>query len=232
MRALQKAFGRKLPLAVIFRSTTPRALALEVDRSAGSEPAPRVIELEGIGDEPPFFMVNAFTGLVEVAKRLDSGHPILSLIGDNERALSGNYDLYEEAYEHVRTILATRPHGPYMVGGWSAGGIMAYEIAQQLESLGHHVALLVLFDTSNPFFMREYSKIETFRARIVDSMRYHRANLSQDGFRSDARLHSVASLAPALVQPSCLANRYPASAIAPTTPAKSQSREPAQTRGV
>lgn len=176
---IAEAFDRKLPLAVIFRSTTPRALALEVDRNAASEPAPRVIELEGIGDEPPFFMVNAFTGLVEVAKRLDSGHPILSLIGDDERALSGNYDLYEEAYEHVRTILATRSHGPYMVGGWSAGGIMAYEIAQRLESLGHHVALLVLFDTSNPFFMREYSKIETFRARIVDSIRYHRANLGR-----------------------------------------------------
>ncbi len=176
---IAETFDRKLPLAVIFRSTTARALALEVDRSAGSEPAPRVIELEGIGEEPPFFMVNAFTGLVEVAKRLDSGHPILSLIGDDQRALSGNYDLYEEAYEHVRTILATRPHGPYMVGGWSAGGIMAYEIAQRLESLGHHVALLVLFDTSNPFFMREYSKIETFRARIVDSVRYHRANLGR-----------------------------------------------------
>jgi thioesterase domain-containing protein len=66
-----------------------------------------------------------------------------------------------------------------MVGGWSAGGIMAYEIAQRLESLGHHVALLVLFDTSNPFFMREYSKIETFRARILDSVRYHRANLGR-----------------------------------------------------
>jgi thioesterase domain-containing protein len=176
---IAETFDRKLPLAVIFRSTTPRALALEVDRSVGAEPAPRVIELEGVGEEPPFFMVNAFTGLIEVAKRLDSGHPILSLIGDDERALSGSYDLYEEAYEHVRTILATRAHGPYMVGGWSAGGIMAYEIAQRLESLGHHVALLVLFDTSNPFFMREYSKIETFRTRIADSVRYHRANLGR-----------------------------------------------------
>lgn len=174
-------FGRKLPLAVIFRSTTPRALAREID-GADLDQAPRIITLEGVGDQPPFFMVNAFTGLVDVAKRLDSGHPILSLIGDDKRALSDNYDFYQEAREHVRTILATRTRGPYKVGGWSAGGIMAYEIAQQLERLGHHVALLVLFDTANPFFMREYSKLEEFRAWIADSFRYHRANLGRMDF--------------------------------------------------
>lgn len=176
------SFGRKLPLAVIFRSTTPAALALEIDAPAGGDGAPRLIALEGLGDQPPFFMVNAFTGLVDVAKRLDSGHQILSLIGDDERALSGSYDLYREARGHVRTILATRPCGPYMVGGWSAGGVMAYEIAQQLESAGHHVALLVLFDTANPFFMREYSKLEVFRTWIADSFRYHRANLGRMDF--------------------------------------------------
>jgi hypothetical protein len=69
-----------------------------------------------------------------------------------------------------------------MIGGWSAGGIMAYEISQQLESLGHHVALLVLFDTPNPFFMREYSKIEAFRVRSTDSFKYHLANLRRMDF--------------------------------------------------
>ena len=174
---IAESFNRKLPLAVIFRSTTPAALALEIDAPAGLDDAPRVIALEGLGDQPPFFMVNAFTGLVDVAKRLDSGHQILSLIGDDRRALAPDYDLYAEAREHVRTILATRPRGPYMVGGWSAGGIMAYEIAQQLAASGHHVALLVLFDTANPFFMREYSKLEQLRARLADSFRYHLARL-------------------------------------------------------
>jgi thioesterase domain-containing protein len=174
---IAETFSRKLPLAVIFRSTTPAALALEIDAPAGLDDAPRVIALEALGDQPPFFMVNAFTGLVDVAKRLDSGHQILSLIGDDRRALAPDYDLFAEAREHVRTILATRPRGPYMVGGWSAGGIMAYEIAQQLAAGGHHVALLVLFDTANPFFMREYSKLEQLRARLADSFRYHLGRL-------------------------------------------------------
>jgi thioesterase domain-containing protein len=177
MALIAETFGRKLPLAVIFRSPTPRALALEIDAGAALDQAPRVIALDSVGDQPPFFMVNAFTGLVEIARRLDSGHPILSLIGDDDFALSGNYDLYQEARNHVSTILSTRDRGPYLVGGWSAGGIMAYEIAQQLEHLGHHVALLVLFDTANPFFMREYSKIEEFRVWVADSFRYHRDNL-------------------------------------------------------
>ena len=182
MAGIADIFGRKLPLAVIFRSATPRALALEIDGRVGLDQAPRLIALDTGGDQPPFFMVNAFTGLVDVAKRLDSGHPILSLIGDDDFALSGGYDLFQEAREHVRTILSTRERGPYLVGGWSAGGIIAYEIALQLESLGHQVALLVLFDTANPFFMHEYSKIEEFRARVADSFRYHRDNLGRMSF--------------------------------------------------
>ena len=60
------------------------------------------------------------------------------------------YDFAEIARLHVKTILGVRPHGPYVVGGFSAGGPLAYEIAQQLIADGHEVALLALFDSSCP----------------------------------------------------------------------------------
>ena len=176
MARISETFGRKIPLALIFRFSTPEKLAAELAQQTASDEPLRLLELDE-GDQPPFFMVNAFTGLVEVAKRLDSGHPILSLIGDDAKALSGSYDLFEEAGEHVRTILTRRPRGPYLIGGWSAGGVMAFEIAQSLKALGREVALLVLFDAPNPFFMREYSRVEHFRIWIRESFAYHRANL-------------------------------------------------------
>ena len=47
-------------------------------------------------------------------------------------------------------IRRRQPHGPYYFGGWSAGGILAYEAAQQLERVGEKVARLVLLDSPNP----------------------------------------------------------------------------------
>jgi thioesterase domain-containing protein len=50
----------------------------------------------------------------------------------------------------VKLIRAVQPSGPYFVGGWCAAGLIAYEIAQQLQVQGQEVALLVLFDSVNP----------------------------------------------------------------------------------
>jgi len=50
----------------------------------------------------------------------------------------------------VETIRDAQPRGPYFVGGWSAAGVVAYEIAQQLSAQGQEVALLVLFDAVTP----------------------------------------------------------------------------------
>jgi thioesterase domain-containing protein len=80
----------------------------------------------------------------------------LSLIG-YEETQDENYTIADEADAHIKTILARQPHGPYMLGGCSASGIVAYEIAQRLHAQGHQVGLLVLFDAPNPYFMREYS---------------------------------------------------------------------------
>src|SRR5262249_13106066 len=47
-------------------------------------------------------------------------------------------------------IRALRPHGPYLLAGYSGGGIVAFEMAQQLTALGEEVPLLVFFDTFHP----------------------------------------------------------------------------------
>ena len=49
-----------------------------------------------------------------------------------------------------RKIRALRPHGPYLLAGYSGGGVVAFEMAQQLKALGEEVPLLVFFDTYHP----------------------------------------------------------------------------------
>jgi thioesterase domain-containing protein/acyl carrier protein len=113
---------------------------------------------------PPFFVVNSYPYFIDVVKLLDADQPVLSLVAKEAMEESSNYDLVREAAAHVETILEYAPHGPYRVGGFCASGIVAYEVAQQLVDRRHDVELLVLFDTVNPHFMKDYSP---FRRSVV-----------------------------------------------------------------
>jgi thioesterase domain-containing protein len=116
----------------------------------------RMIALQPAGERPPFFIVDSFPYFIDVVQLTGADQPILSLIG-YEDTQDNSYTIADEADAHIKRILERQPRGPYMLGGCSASGIVAYEIAQQLRARGHEVGLLVLFETPNPYFMREYS---------------------------------------------------------------------------
>jgi thioesterase domain-containing protein len=55
------------------------------------------------------------------------------------------------ARQYVEAIRQVQPEGPYHLGGWSLGGVVALEMAQQLLGAGHDVGLLAFLDTTIPF---------------------------------------------------------------------------------
>jgi thioesterase domain-containing protein len=59
-------------------------------------------------------------------------------------------NLPEMASAYLEEVRAVQPHGPYYLGGFSLGGEIAFEMAQQLLAAGEEVGLLALFDTANP----------------------------------------------------------------------------------
>lgn len=132
---------------------------------AGSESAPRSSEPryrhlvsmhpgQG-GDRVPFFLVAGMFGNV-----LNLRH-LAHLLG-NERRFFGlqarglyGTDRPHETFEEMATaylaeLRAVQPHGPYLLGGFSGGGITAYEMSRQLQAAGESVALLVMLDTYLP----------------------------------------------------------------------------------
>jgi thioesterase domain-containing protein len=52
------------------------------------------------------------------------------------------------AASHLQTLRTVRPHGPYIIGGFCLGGIVAYELAQQIAASGEKVEMLLLIDAS------------------------------------------------------------------------------------
>jgi thioesterase domain-containing protein len=119
----------------------------------------RIVPLQAEGTKLPFYMVDSYPHFIDVVKLMADDRPIISLIGHEEILMTGNYSIADEAARHVQTMLEYQPTGPYMIGGCSASGIVAFETAQQMCALGREVRLLVLFDTPNPHYMREYSAL-------------------------------------------------------------------------
>jgi thioesterase domain-containing protein len=127
------------------------------------------------GTLPPFFCVAGVggnpTGERGLAAALGTDQPVFAL---QHRGVDGDrephHDISAMAREFVGDIRKIQPHGPYYLGGFSAGGVAAFEVARQLTLVGERVALLVLLDSFNPA-LEKWTSLE--RARIFARLAYH-----------------------------------------------------------
>ncbi|MCH2224503.1 MAG: amino acid adenylation domain-containing protein [Crocinitomicaceae bacterium] len=98
-------------------------------------------------DGKPLFLVHPIGGSVfcynQLAKGIDSDTPVYGFHATGNT----NTDVVSMAAKYVREMKAVQPHGPYRIGGWSFGGIIAFEMAQQLEKSGNEVEDLFLIDS-------------------------------------------------------------------------------------
>jgi len=75
-------------------------------------------------------------------------------------------DIEAMAAHYGEALRQMQPHGPYTLGGWSLGGIIAYELARQLRQAGEQIALLALIDSRAPISAHKIDDDET--ALIVE----------------------------------------------------------------
>jgi acyl transferase domain-containing protein/thioesterase domain-containing protein len=123
------------------------------------------------GPKRPFFLVAGMFGNVlnlrHLAHMLGNDRPFYGL---QARGLYGDLAPHETFEEMARDYLAelrqVQPKGPYLLGGFSGGGITAYEMAQQLAADGEEVKLLVMLDSlvARP---REPSKQDKLRVHAL-----------------------------------------------------------------
>ncbi|TVT61140.1 AMP-binding protein, partial [Amycolatopsis rhizosphaerae] len=148
---LQEAFGGDISLALLYRARTPAALAAELERPARRDWPSSLIPLRPGGSRPPLFCVHprngtvfSFTGL---ARALTDDRPVYGVQARSlDPAREPHTDVGEMAAAYVEDVLRVRPEGPYLLCGYSLGGLVAYEMARQLHALGHEVARLILLD--------------------------------------------------------------------------------------
>ncbi|HZI20311.1 MAG TPA: non-ribosomal peptide synthase/polyketide synthase [Pyrinomonadaceae bacterium] len=153
--AIEKRFGRRLPLSTLFRHPTVEQLAVALRERDGRPRRSPLVTLQGAGAATPFFCVHPGGGGVfrylELARHLGTDRPFHAFqaagLDDDEEPAAG---VEEMAARYVEAMRGVRPSGPYMIGGWSFGGLVAFEMSRQLEALGEEVSLLALLDTVPP----------------------------------------------------------------------------------
>jgi amino acid adenylation domain-containing protein len=169
---IEKTMGHRLPLASLFQAPTIAALAeliLEADRDQGWSP---LIAIQPHGDRLPFFAVHHGFGEILFYR------PLTLLLGLNQpfygfqsEGLDGTpfkrTSVEAIASYYIEAMRGVQSHGPYFLGGYCTGGVIAFEMAQQLRAAGEEIGLLVLFDAYNPVRRpRHYTLAQRLKLRF------------------------------------------------------------------
>ncbi|MFP2929773.1 amino acid adenylation domain-containing protein, partial [Pyxidicoccus sp. 3LG] len=152
---VRSILGVDVPLRALFEAPTVERLAAWLEGAKAEGPERYCVTLRREGSGTPVFFVHAVGGAVgpyrELARRLGSDRPIYGLQAaglDGREAPLAQVEALARRY--VEAVRAVRPEGPYVLGGWSMGGAVAFEMARELERQGQRVELLVLLDSFAP----------------------------------------------------------------------------------
>jgi amino acid adenylation domain-containing protein len=153
MARIRRDLGRELPLAVLLEGATIERLAAAVRRQPGAEEPGTLVAIQRGDGRRPLFLVHPVGGSIacygELARSLgaDQGCYGLQAAGP---AAGVAATVEEMAAAYLEALRAVQPHGPFQLGGWSMGGVVAFEMARQLARDGDDADLLVLVDVPAP----------------------------------------------------------------------------------
>jgi acetoacetyl-CoA synthetase len=148
---VEQVTGRSAPLGTLLMAPTIRELAMLLNRPGAHALTDNLVELRH-GSGRPVFMIHGASGTMmecwTLAGALHGARPVYGLQAsglDGEREPQRSVEAMAESYVgHLRRI---QPHGPYALGGYSLGGLIALEVAQQLCRRGESIEVLCLVDS-------------------------------------------------------------------------------------
>lgn len=165
---IQKQLNREIPLSALFLNPTVADLADSLKSQRKPLPWSPLVAIQPQGSKQPFFCIHPIFGVVfpyyELAFHLGKDQPFYGLqplgMDGKHTPLNRMEDMAAYYIEALRNI---QPNGPYFIGGWSFGGLVAFEMAQQLVKAGNKVAQLIILDTYAPIPKHQPSLWESLK---------------------------------------------------------------------
>jgi thioesterase domain-containing protein/acyl carrier protein len=159
---IRKCLGPKIPLSVFLANPTCRELAVALHEVGMNGLAPSSLVLlqsgggdAGAGANGPIFLIpgaggNVF-GYYRLTRHVDFERPVYGIrLPTPTQQPDRPVRVEDLAAGYIEEIRSVQPEGPYFIGGYSFGGRLALEIAQQLQARGQRIGLLAMFDTYGP----------------------------------------------------------------------------------
>ena len=152
---LEDVLQLRLPLAILFQNPTIEGLAGAIRSGMWPAPGRSLVVIKPTGNRPPLFGVPPVNGIFfnyrNLARYLANDQPLYAF---QSRGLDGLRKplarIEDMAIAFLREIREVQPEGPYHIIGWCMGGVVGYEMAQQLLAAGEEVGLLALIATWPP----------------------------------------------------------------------------------
>ncbi|MDC0707422.1 SDR family NAD(P)-dependent oxidoreductase [Stigmatella sp. ncwal1] len=186
MRAVQRRYGASVSLAAPLAHPTIRKLgayltgmvgmtlpvsggeplavsAASAARGPSSGPCPELLTVNPGGQATPSFWFHGAPGLAQMYYRLSDSlgpnYPFYALQARGVDGKSAPFTTLRGMIDHyIDAIRGVQPRGPYVLGGYSFGGLLAFEAAQQLKRRGEEVKHLVMFDTYPPEMLEAFER--------------------------------------------------------------------------
>lgn len=152
---IERTFGKKLTLAVLFQNPTIAQLAVGLRGRQAPQVDWSIVEVQGQGSRPPLMLVHGpgggmLWGYSHLARHLGPDQPVFAF---RSRGLDGvtEWESIEEMAEaYLVDLRVFQSHGPYYLGGFCLGGVVAYQMACRLQALGEPVNFLGLIAAIPP----------------------------------------------------------------------------------
>jgi amino acid adenylation domain-containing protein len=152
MRRVEQSFHRKLPLATLFEAPTIEQLAAILRQDHWTPEWSLIVPIQPQGSRPPFFCVHGLGGSVlrfsELARHMAPDQPFYGIQPqgiDGGKPCLGSMD--EMVARYIEEMRQFQPEGPYFMGGYSFGGLVAFEMARRLRADGQEIGCLALLDS-------------------------------------------------------------------------------------
>jgi amino acid adenylation domain-containing protein len=160
VNTIEQELRRACTLDMLYRGGSIRALAAEMGRDAGAGAGDEgtILALQPAGEGPPLFCICGVHLYGDLARALGSDIPVYGIYLPLEQEMfragpggqAAGMSIEEVAAGYLKVVRAKQPRGPYCFTGVSFGGVVAFEMAQQLLAQGEEVGFLAILDSMLP----------------------------------------------------------------------------------